>query len=307
MRRRDAIASLSASLSLALPAFPASAQSTGLQKIRIAGIASDALTPLFYAVQNGSFQRAGIAVEFISMGSGSAATAAVLGGTYELSNPSLVSVMSAHLHGVPLKNPFGLLQVPLDSPLRVAADLNNKTIAVQSLNNFTDLVVRLWVDKHGGDSRTLKFVEIPFSATESTIAQHRVDAGLMLEPLLSTSLAAKTTKTFADVMGSVAPTYMLAAFVARADWASQNTELLRTFDRILADATIYCNAHPAETAAMMAEATKTPLAVVQGMRRVLSATTLDPKLLQPLIDASAKYQLIAQTFPAKELFWSGAT
>ncbi len=57
---------------------------------------------------------------------------------------------------------------------------------------------------------------------------------------------------------------------------------------------------------MMAELTNTPLAVMQKIRRVLSATTLDAALAQPLIDAAAKYGTIPRAFPAAEFFWSGA-
>ena len=172
--------------------------------------------------------------------------------------------MAGHLRGVPLvivapqalytrQNPFGLLQVSADSPLRTAADLNGKIIGVLGLNNFTDLVVRVWVDQNGGSSKTVQFVEVPFALTETAITRHRVDAGLMLEPLLSASLAARTTRTLADVMGSIAPTYMFGAFIARSDWASQHADLVRKFVRIMADSATYTNAHPVQTAAMMAE------------------------------------------------------
>ncbi len=257
-------------------------------------------------------------MQFISTSSGSAAITAVLAGDYEMANPSLLAVMAGHLRGVPLavvapqalytrRNPFGLLQVAPDSPLRTAADLNGKIIGVLGLNNFTDLVVRVWADRNGGDAKTLKFVEIPFALTETAIVAHRVDAGLMLEPLLSASLSTGKTRTLGDVMGSIAPTYMFGAFIARSDWATQHADLVRKFVRIMADSATYTNAHPAQTAAMMAEVTKIPLPVMQNMKRVVSATRLDPNLLQPLIEAAAKYNLLSHSFPAAELFWSGAS
>jgi hypothetical protein len=41
------------------------------------------------------------------------------------------------------------------------------------------------------------------------------------------------------------------------------------------------------------------------MHRSLNATALDPKLVQPFIDAAAKYEHIAHAFPAHEIFWTG--
>ena len=40
------------------------------------------------------------------------------------------------------------------------------------------------------------------------------------------------------------------------------------------------------------------------MHRSLNATTLDPNTVQVLIDATAKYDLIPRTFPAREIIWS---
>jgi NitT/TauT family transport system substrate-binding protein len=320
MRRAEALTSLAAASIFAgktMGIAEAQTSAPALETIRIAAVESDALTPLFYAMRNGTFQRAGIDIQFISTASGSAAITAVLAGEYEMANPSLMSVMAGHLRGVPLvvvapqavytrRNPFGLLQVAPDSALRTAADLNGKIVGVLGLNNFTDLVVRVWADQNGGDSKTLKFVEIPFALTETAIVQHRVDAGLMLEPLLSASLTAGKTRTLGDVMGSIAPTYMFGAFIARSDWASQHADLVRRFVHVMENSATYTNAHPAQTAAMMAEVTKIPLAVMQKMKRVVSATKLDPILLQPLIEAAAKYNLLSRSFPADEIFWSGA-
>jgi len=40
---------------------------------------------------------------------------------------------------------------------------------------------------------------------------------------------------------------------------------------------------------------------VQKMNRVDGATALDPKEIQPLIDAAAKYHLIPAAFPATDM------
>ena len=87
MRRCDALASLAASAILAWKTTAradAQASAPALETIRIAAIESDALTPLFYAMRNGAFQRAGIEIQFISTSSGSAAITAVLAGDYEM-------------------------------------------------------------------------------------------------------------------------------------------------------------------------------------------------------------------------------
>jgi NitT/TauT family transport system substrate-binding protein len=242
MRRRSALATFAATGLWALRPQRLAAQGAPLPKIRVAAIESDALTPLFYAMRNGLFQKAGLDVEFVSTNNGTAATTAVLAGTYELSYPSIVTTMNAHLRDVPLvlvapggvytpKNPFGLLQVAADSPIKTAADLNGKVIGVLALNSFSGLVVSAWVDKNGGDSRTLKYVEIPFAVTEAALVEHRIDCSMMLEPMLTSSLSSGTTRTLGDAFSAIANTFMFAAYVGRPDWASQNADTVHKFHR----------------------------------------------------------------------------
>lgn len=317
MRRAEALTLFAAAGLLGLQEEARAASISGTQLIRIAGIPIDALTPLYYAQRNGALQRAGIAIELESTPNTSAATAALVGGSYEMANSGLTNVFTAHVRNVPItliapqamytrSNPLGLLQVAPDSPLRTAADLNGKIVAVQAVRSLTDLLVRAWTDKNGGDSTSIKFVEIPITSLEAAVVEHRVDAALLLEPFLSLSLERKSTKSIADVCSAIAPAFMIGGFVARTEWAKQNADLVRNFNRVLADSTTYCNTHPAQTAQMMAEVTQIPLAVIRRMHRITSATRLDVALIQPLIDAAARYQLIPQTFPAQDLFWNNA-
>jgi NitT/TauT family transport system substrate-binding protein len=312
MRRTDLLRVAAAGV--VYSAAPRSARAQGaLEKLRLVAIPSDALTPLYYGLQTGLFQRAGIDLEITPGMSGAAATTAVVAGAYDIANTSLIPAMAAHLRGITLlivapggvytpEAPFGLLQIPSDSPYKTGADLNGKIMGTPALNDLSQLSISCWVDKNGGDSKTLKFVEIPNAAMNEALVQHRVAAAMLLEPLLDASVAAGNTKTIGDPNAAIARTFMFAAYVGRPDWAKEHADLLRRFVRVAGQAATYTNAHTAETAPMMAEITKIPLAVMQRMKRVVSATSLDPRMVQPLIDAAAKYKNIPQAFPAKDLF-----
>jgi hypothetical protein len=68
-------------------------------------------------------------------------------------------------------------------------------------------------------------------------------------------------------------------------------------------ATAYTNAHHAETAQMMSDVTKIPVAIFTKMARTNGATSGDPALIQPAINAAAKYGYITRAFPAKEAYF----
>ena len=315
MLRRDVLVQFSAAASVfATSVRPAGAAGT-LEKVRLTAIPSDALTPLYYALQTGAFRRAGIDLEITPAMTGTAATTAVIAGAYDIANSSLIPVMAAHLKGIAItivapqavytaENPFALLQVAPDATFKTGNDLNGKIVAVSALNDSSQLSISAWVEKNGGDAASLKFVEVPTVATDEAIAQHRVAAGLLLEPMLDSSLLAGRTKTLGDAYGAIARTFMFAAYVGRPDWAKNNADLLRRFVLVAGQAAAYTNTHPADTASMMSDITKIPLPVMQRMKRVVCATSLDARLVQPVIDTAAKFKQIGRSFPAKELFFS---
>jgi NitT/TauT family transport system substrate-binding protein len=316
MRRRAFVSAVSLS-SVAMLTDPLFVRAqAALEKIRVASSVSEPIAPLYYAIKMKLFERVGLDVEIVATSSGAAATTAVIAGTYEIAKPTLLAVFSAHLRDVPIvivapgfihtpAHPNSLLQIAADSPLKSGSDLNEKTIGVPSLNDMNSVAVRAWVDKNGGDWKSLKFIETPNSALEEALARHRIDAASLTTPALDASLAAGTTKSIGDALGAIAPIFMADAYVARPDWASQHADAVRRYARVIAEVNGYFNAHLAETAQWVSEVTKIELANVTKMNRSALGTTLDPALVQPLVDAAAKYGGIPHGFRARDVFWSG--
>ena len=315
MHRRQVL-SATFSLAASAVALPSAIRAQSLTTLRMAGPPTEDLTPFYYAVENKLFERVGLDVQLVPTSSGSAAAAAVIAGTYELCKTSLNAVFVAHLRDIPLqivapevtytkRYPFALLQLPMDSTVKTGSDLNGKTIGVPALGDLNVLATRAWSDKNGGDWKSLKFVEIPNAVSEAALQQHRVDAAVMQSPQLDASLEAGTSKTLGDAYGAIAPDFMFAAFVARADWAAKNADVLRRYNRALGQAIAYVNGHFAETTGVVADLTKIPAEKLVKMHRSISASSLDVALIQPYLDASAKYDIIPHGFPAREILWAG--
>ena len=316
MKRHDLLR-LAGAAPVALAALNAAPLRAASETITVVGVPSEDMTDIYYAVKTDMFARKGLDVKIVDASSGGAATAAVVSGTYQLGKSSLLALFNAHLAGIPMvaiagdilnepKNPRSLLQIAPDSPYKTGADLNGKTIGVPALGDATTLAIRAWVDKTGGDWHSLKFVEFPNAALEAAIVGHRVDAAILQTPQLDISLEAGTTKTLSYANEAIAPRFILAGYVALAEWANHHADEVRTFASTLAAATSYVNTHRPETAPVVAEFTKATLANVAKMHRTTNPTVLDPALIQPLIDAAAKYGILSRSFPAREIIWSGA-
>lgn len=300
----------------AVALWPTILRAQGLQQLRLAGVATDDLTPVYYAIKNGLYQKAGLDVQVVPTSSGTAATQAVIGGAYELGKGSLLASLDAHLKGLPLtiigngaiwdpKSPFSLMVVAADSTIKTGADLNGKTLSTAGLKDLNMLAMNAWIDKTGGDAKTTKWIEFSNSAAAEALATHKVEATSLNEPQLSAAIDSGKVKVLAPCYSAIADHFAFTVYFAQPDFAAKHADAVKKWVRVTYDAAKYVNAHHAETVSMMADVTKIAAATIAKMARVNGSTTSDPNLIQPAINAAAKYEYIARAFPAKDAYFNG--
>jgi NitT/TauT family transport system substrate-binding protein len=310
--RSRAISGITAALTLA----PSVARAQALEKIRFSGVPTDDMTPIYFALQNDLYKKAGIDFEMIPAGSGSTATTAVIAGTYEMAKASPIAALLGHLRSLPVtivghgatydaKAPTTVNMVAADSPVKTGADLNGKTGSVAGLNDSAQLFIFVWIDKNGGDSRTLKWVEIPNSAASAALAEHRVDVTSMNEPAITAAVESGKARVLGAGFSLIADRYPASLFLANAEWAAKHPDAIRRWLRVTYEAAAYTNSHRSETVALMSEVTKIPPAIFRKITRYEASTTTDPASLQPLIDVAARYKFLPRAFPARQAYWSG--
>jgi NitT/TauT family transport system substrate-binding protein len=300
---------------LALAPRPLRAQA--LTKVRLAGVFTDDLTPVFWALRTGMYQKAGIDLEMVAANSGTAATTAVVSGTYELGKGSNIAALAAHLRGLPITivangvmwdaaSPVSVQVVATDSPYQAPKDLNGKIGAATGLNDIVVLVICQWIDRNGGDSKSMKWVEIPQSALAAALEAHRIDICMLNEPYYTAAAMTGKVRRLNPgyTLSVIADHYPVAIYFSHRDFAAKNPQLVRNFARVTYESAAYTNAHHDETAQMMSEVTKLPVETIRKMSRPPSATSGEPALIQPVIDIAAKYGYIPRAFPAKEAYFS---
>jgi NitT/TauT family transport system substrate-binding protein len=151
---------------LALSLGAASAADAPLDAIRVATVPVDAGAEVYYAQKMGFFKANGLNVEITGLSNGAAVTAAVIGGAADIGQSNAVSVAQAHERGIPVviiagANRYTIpaqesgLAVPVDSPIHSAKDLTGKTIAISGIGGITEIGSRNWLDKSGGDSKSV--------------------------------------------------------------------------------------------------------------------------------------------------------
>ncbi len=268
---------------------------------------------LFYAIDRGYFKRLGITIDVQTFTNGGAIAAGIASGALDIGISDVVSVMSAHTRGLPLvyiapglltseKAPTFALIVAPDGP-RTAKDMNGKTIAVNGLRNISQLGFEAWVDNNGGDSKTIKWVEMPFPVMPGAIAQGTITGGLPNEPALSAAEAGGDRVVVMD-HNAIAPVYILSGYVTTRAWADAHRDVVAKFAQAIREAALWANKNHDESAPILAAYSKIPVDVIRKMRRGDFATDWVPGQLQPMIEAAVKYGIIDKSFPMSEIIYT---
>jgi NitT/TauT family transport system substrate-binding protein len=291
-------------------------RAAALEVVRLGGVASDDMTPIVYGQKSGIFARAGLDVQLSRMPNGASVAAGVLSASFDFGKATMSTLFEAHERGVPFtcvtpsivydaKLPYAAFIMAKDATFATGKDFNNQLIAVSGLGDIGSLGLRAWVEQHGGDPKSLRFVEVPLSAAAAAIEEHRVAAAETSQPAFGAAMEGGKVRAL-QALDAIAPTFLLAAWFTTAAFSAKHPDVVRAYCRAWADSATYTNAHRAETAAMMAEFTGVPLALVQRMTRAVAGITLVPAQIQPVIDAAVRYGVIKQGFPAREIIDANA-
>ena len=297
----------------AAAAMPIAARAQSPVTIRVGIIPAEICGQVIYGIEAGYFSRAGLDVQTQSFSSGGTIASALAGGAVDIGMVDVLSMINAHVRGVPFTGlaptlvnsseapTFGII-VRGDSDIRAAKDFNGKSIGVNSLNNIAHISAMAWIDNNGGNSKSVKFVEMPLPAKAPAVKAGTIDGSLDTEPFLTYGTD-QGLRAFLMENRPIASPYLLDFFASTRDWAQHNAVAVAKFIAAVHDVSVWANANHPLTAPMLAKATKIPVEVVSRMRRGTFASANDPKLVQPVIDAAARYGLIDKSFPATELMY----
>lgn len=313
MNRARALAALAS-----VAALPHAAAAQTITTLKAAGVPEESATPVLWGIRSGMFKRAGLDVDLSPQTSGAAIAAGVVGGSYEIGKSSIVPIIIAVSKQIPFKlvaaggvyqsaHPNITLVALKTSPVRRAADLNGKVVGVSSPDDLYSLGIKAWMDKNGGNAASLKFIAIPQSETEAALEAGRIDAGATGTPQLQEELDSGKIRVVANMCDAIAPEFMFSVWFTSEATLARDRAAIATFAKTEQQAARYVNGHHAETVAALAAFTNVDPSIVARMTRAQMGTSLDPRLIQPVIDVCARYKVIPAGFDAATMIASGLT
>jgi NitT/TauT family transport system substrate-binding protein len=308
VQRIQFLASAAATAALNASTIREASAQAALTTIRIGSTASEATGQVFYAADQGFFRSHGLEAQITALTSGPAGAAAMVAGDLDVVEVDTVTLAKAYDHDQPFVFiAAGLLHTPKSPTLGIIlrdasapSNYNGKTFAVNALQNIAVVLGDAWIDRNGGDSKTLKWVEMPFPAMTVALQRGIIDGYPAPEPFLSQAVKSGLYVDYL-VKNPLAPAIMQGGWIATRDWVAKNAVMARAFVAAMRDAGNWANHNRKESGDILVKYSKMAPDVIAGMGRGDYEDRLDPATIQPLIDATAHYGIISKTFPARNI------
>lgn len=268
--------------------------------VKLSVTPSAAMAPLHLGIKNGFFQEEGLAIEFLLTGGGAVTgIPSLLSGESNFVSGSYTSAVVALGRGLGIRAVApgdGAPANPDDDMYRIVtsegnsikrpADLEGKTVGVNSLGGIPVFQVNGAVAADNGDPAKVKYVVVPFPQGLSALQQGRVDAIHSVEPFL-TSFSRETP--LQDVgpasvpLGRNAP---MVGWLTSAAFYEQHRDVVARFQKAINRSNAYAAANPGEARAIVSSYMKLPQEIIDRMRMptfVESVTIEDMARQQELI------------------------
>ena len=213
----------------------------GTQSVTVGALPILDVAPLHLGIQEGLFEDEGLDITVENAQGGAAIVPAVLQGDTPIGFSNVTSLLIARSKGLPVQiiapasastgeigNDFAAVVVNDDSDIQEPADLAGKTVAINTLNNISDTVIRETVRKDGGDEDAIDFVEMAFPDMPAALDAGNVDAVFVVEPFLTITEKAGARAVawpYADAVDDLE----VAVFFTSEQTAQQNPELIEKF------------------------------------------------------------------------------
>jgi NitT/TauT family transport system substrate-binding protein len=203
-----------------------------------------------FGVEKGFFRDRELDVEVEAAQGGATTIPALVSGDIQVGGSNVVSLLIAASRDLPIQviapgtsaqesgEDFGALLVSKDSDVRETRDLEGKKIAVNTLNNIADVVIKAAVEKGGGDPSTLRLIEVPFPEMGAALANGDVDAAFSIEPFVTASVR-EGAKVVDYSYVTTEPGMQVGAMAVARQFAEQNADAVERFKEGVAETAAY--------------------------------------------------------------------
>ncbi|MGD6980266.1 MULTISPECIES: ABC transporter substrate-binding protein [Citricoccus] len=290
-----------------------SAAAGDLKQVEVGVIPIVDVAPIYLGVEEGIFEKHGLDVTLTLAQGGAAIVPAVQSGQMDFGFSNVTSLAIGRAQGLPLKlvatgpqttgdseDDFAAVMVPEDSDVKTAADLDDKRIAVNTLNNINDTVISEGIRQDGGNAESIEYVEMAFPDMVGQLEAGNVDAIGAVEPFVTIAEAAGARRIFAQYADPI-PDLSVAGYFTTDQMIDQDPELVDAFVTAMKESQQYATDNPDEAKAILPEYTSLETDVIEQLTMPRFPQEHDIESLERVIELSVEGGLIDEAPSVEDL------
>jgi NitT/TauT family transport system substrate-binding protein len=278
----------------------------GPTTLRVGVIPIADVAPLYLGMKEGFFEEEQLEIEPQLAEGGAAITPAVVSGDFQIGFSNTISLLIAASQDLPVQiisqgvlagdseeEAWADLLVLKDGPIKEPADLEGKTIAVNTLKNICEVTIKASLEKEGVAVDTLKFAEVPFPDMNAALEAGRVDAACVVEPFVSQGKAGKA-RGIAPFYVRTAPDLTVATYFTSTQYAEENPDVIKRFVRAMNKSLTFAQENPDAVREVLLEYTEIPPEAAEAIKLPVWRPDLNEPTIELLSELSVKYGLIEE-------------
>jgi NitT/TauT family transport system substrate-binding protein len=257
-----------------------------------------------FGMAKGFFAAQKLKIDLQPSQGGATTVPALVSGKIEVAGSNVVSLLIAASKGLPIEaiapgtsahgagqKDFGALMVAKASPIRGVKQLAGKTVAVNTLNNIAEVVVKASLQKSGVDPSNVKLREVDFPEMGAALAKHDVDAAFLIEPFVT--IARKAGDRIVDYSYvTTEPNLQVGAYAVSRTFARQNPDAVKRYRAAVGETATYLMAHQDEFRTFLAKQAKTPPKLANAMELPTFTTKLNTASMQRTAGLVQRFGLV---------------
>jgi NitT/TauT family transport system substrate-binding protein len=261
-----------------------------------------------------AFTDSGLDLTTQTVTSGTVAVPLLLNGQLQFSEADAVGALTAISKGVPLvivgavtstgtspsTDNTGVL-VKEGGSIKSAADLSGQKVGVNAIGGAAQLAAEAAIDKLGGDSSTIQWVELPPTELDQAVQRGTLAAAVAT---LTGGEGALGLHSIIAPTAEAMPGAPLIVWIASRQYAAQHPDVVTRFAQATAAADESLSKDPSLVRTVMVDTSSTPISPTQAKSLVLAQftpATVQPSALQSVIDLMARYKTITTSIEASSV------
>lgn len=231
---------------------------SGLDQVTVGVVPIVDVAPLYLGIEKGFYEDNGIELTAETANGGAALLPAVVSGDYQFGFSEVASLIVASSKGLPVsmitpassstgdpQDDYAGLLVRKDSEITDVAELEGKTVAINSIQGVNYVLARDAIDRAGGDSDKVKFIEMAFPDMLTALDHEQVDA--IFEPQPFYTIAQNQGNVVLNALYATATAdFEVTSYFATEQYAAENPDLVARFKKATEESFAYAEAHPDE-------------------------------------------------------------